>query len=217
MGSIAGAYGGRVVAQLQVQASFRLGCGTLRLASRKPVGTGAVWVNCGSDATESIKYKLLPLSWQGLSGVAGAANLLQKPEGERARLEVANPLSRPRKLTARNCRGPNAEAPKGFQRLESRNEAFGITKHETPVSKAEDCAEGFVGRGDFNLLGRAKIYWEFPFATETKSGRPSGSSSWLPRVIVDCAVPGRMFFAHQRPPSAEDLERSWGVQEYGRL
>src|SRR5258708_35767473 len=48
-----------------------LGCGTLRLASRKPAGTGAACVNCGSDATESIKYKLLPLSWHGLSGVAG--------------------------------------------------------------------------------------------------------------------------------------------------
>src|SRR5258707_5882195 len=54
------------------------GCGTLRLASRKPVGTGAVCVNCGSDATESIKYKLLPLSWHGLAGVEGQRICLRK-------------------------------------------------------------------------------------------------------------------------------------------
>src|SRR5260370_42702123 len=46
------------------------GCGTLSVASRKPAGTGAVWVNCGSDATESIKDKLAPLNWHGLSGFA---------------------------------------------------------------------------------------------------------------------------------------------------
>src|SRR5437899_6280551 len=31
------------------------GCGILNVASRKFVGTGAVCVNCGSDATESIR------------------------------------------------------------------------------------------------------------------------------------------------------------------
>src|SRR6202790_1906781 len=46
------------------------GCGTPSMASRKSVGTGAVCVNCGSDATESIKYKLAALNWQGLSGLA---------------------------------------------------------------------------------------------------------------------------------------------------
>src|SRR5260370_39309080 len=44
------------------------GCGTLSVASRKPAGTGAGWVNCGSDATESIKYKMAPLNLHGFSG-----------------------------------------------------------------------------------------------------------------------------------------------------
>src|SRR5882762_1023856 len=127
-----------------------LGCGTLRLASRKPVGTGAVCVNCGSDATESIKYKLLPLSWHGLSCVAGQRISLSTGRRTSTARGCQSPFP-PSEPTGRNCSGPNAEAPK----------AFGITKHETPVSKAEDCAEGFVGRGDFNLLAARKFIGNF--------------------------------------------------------
>ena len=40
-----------------------LGRGTLNVESTYPAGTGTVWAHCGSDATESIKNRLEPLSW----------------------------------------------------------------------------------------------------------------------------------------------------------
>src|SRR5258706_380296 len=91
-----------------------LGGGALRLASRKPVGTGAVCVNCGSDATESIKYKLLPLSWHGLSGVAGERNPLSRPRNlPREIAEDRTP--RRRRLSAAQ------ESQRGFRNHEARD------------------------------------------------------------------------------------------------
>src|SRR5580658_1076621 len=51
--------------------SVPFGRGTLRLESTKPVGTGTMWLNSASEATESIRNKFAPLSlhcWSGLSG-----------------------------------------------------------------------------------------------------------------------------------------------------
>src|SRR5258705_13340357 len=78
-----------------------LGCGTLRLASRKPVGTGAVCVNCGSDATESIKYRLLPLNWHDLSGLAGQRISLSTGSRTGTARGCQSPFPPP-ELTARN-------------------------------------------------------------------------------------------------------------------
>jgi len=115
-------------------------------------------------------------------------------------------LSRPRNLP-REIAEDRTPRREGFQRLKSRNETFGITKHETPVSKAEDCAEGFVGRGNFNLLARENLLG-ISVCSRNEIWPSSGSSSWLPKVIVDCAVPAGCFCS-PASPSAEDLGPWW--------
>src|SRR5258708_5458337 len=89
------------------------GCGTLSVASKNPVGTGTVWVNCGSDATESIKYRLLPVNWHGLSGLAEQRISLSTGRRTSTASGCQSPLP-PSAPTARNSRGPNAQRPKVF-------------------------------------------------------------------------------------------------------
>src|SRR6202163_2960175 len=89
------------------------GCGTPSMASRKSVGTGAVWVNCGSEATESIKYKFVPLNWHGLSGLAEQRISLRTGRRTSTARGCQSPLP-PWGSIGRNWRGPNADGPKTF-------------------------------------------------------------------------------------------------------
>src|SRR5258707_4028519 len=171
-----------------------LGWGTLRVASRKPGGTGAVVVNCGSDATESIKYKLLPISWHGLSGVAGQRISFRTGRRTSTARGCQSPFP-PSELTARNCRGPNAEAPKAFSgsrvatRLsESRNTRLPSAKLRTVLKDSLAVATSIFWPRE-NLLG-------ISVCNRNEIWPSSGSSSWLARLIVDCAAPGRMFFLY---------------------
>src|SRR6202030_1703786 len=89
------------------------GCGTLSVASRKSVGTGAVCANCESEATASIKYKFVPLNWQGLSGLAEQRISLRMGRRTSTARGCQSPFP-PCRSTGRNWSGPNAEGPQAF-------------------------------------------------------------------------------------------------------
>src|SRR5271155_5575317 len=93
--------------------SVPFGRGTLKLESIKPAGTGTVWLNSASEATESIRNKFAPLSlhcWSGLSGQRISFSV-----GTRTRLTrgIQSPLL-PSESTGWKRNGPNAEGPKFF-------------------------------------------------------------------------------------------------------
>lgn len=61
-----------------MQRSVPFGRGTVSLSSANPIGTGLLCVNCGSDATESMRKRSVPLSVHGLSGRIWTANLFER-------------------------------------------------------------------------------------------------------------------------------------------
>src|SRR5580704_5659150 len=89
------------------------GCGTLKVESINPVGTGAVRVNCSSEATESIRNKFVPLSWHGLSTLSGQRSSFSTGTRTKVAKGCQSPLV-PSACIGRNCRRPNAEGPSAF-------------------------------------------------------------------------------------------------------
>src|ERR1700719_5284491 len=89
------------------------GRGTLSVESTKPAGTGTVWLNCESDATESIRNKFVPVSLHCLSGLSGQR--ISFTDGTRTRFAsgVQSPLA-PSASTVLKRRGPNTDGPKLF-------------------------------------------------------------------------------------------------------
>src|ERR1700722_7018067 len=89
------------------------GRGTVSVESTKPAGTGTVWLNCESEATESIRNRFVPVSLHCLSGLSGQR--ISFTDGTRTRFAsgVQSPLA-PSASTGRKRKGPKAEAPKLF-------------------------------------------------------------------------------------------------------
>src|SRR3984957_19087601 len=90
-----------------------LGRGTLRVESTKPAGTGTVWLNWESEATESIRKRFEPVSLHCLSGLSGQR--ISFTDGTRTRFAsgVQSPFA-PSASTGRKRSGPRGGGRKLF-------------------------------------------------------------------------------------------------------
>ena len=183
--------------------------------SMKPVGTGVVCVNCGSEATESIRNKIVPAQLALFVRALRAAQFPSAPARARgwptaASLLLCRRLAPAEIAAARTPMGRSALCGSSTARTvsESRSTKASVRHAEQTLNDSSGSPPQFVRS--------AEICRDFRFQ-QKRNFPSSGSSSWLPRLKGRRRMRRAEYFCSPVSPSGEALPPLSPIPLPGRL